>query len=533
MKMDGLGKLGALPGKFPLEFEEPRSSFAAVSIVAKSLPTANFETIQQSLPQTALPAFFQEDNPPGTGHRYTLRLVSVPTNGQGVLFIDQNVFEDILRETELDREGCIVHLMRIRAYGFFHCTSSSKKGAITTTRTTYFLGTSFIWTAWTTTTVTTTALAPQESTLLCSTKCLILDPTDFYAGPRMTPDRQPNGFDGLSDVVEYLDLFSSYSPSPLYLPFVLGINSSIWWERSLIYVLVLVRIVESKTGHGSWGSGNFEEERDSIPKLTAELGSAQNRVGNIVKHLEIFKDLFEYMENYHNEDDERKGEDKRLIDALRIQRQQMRAAEVQCAYLEGRIRNQSAVLFAFLTHEDSKYNIEIANASRKLAEATRRDGSSMKTIAVLTMAFLPGTFLAALFSIPTFESALIWGSTEEANRLGIYWAFTVPITLATFAIWAGLTQGYWIKGLLPNGLTGRSWDGEAAAGDGTQAGKEMRIGAEGGFGRGVETNLEKERDLEQVFTGSTLPGNFRAGDSGRFRFGQSFQASFQRKRPSV
>ncbi|WPJ63903.1 hypothetical protein SMAC4_13689 [Sordaria macrospora] len=39
-------------------------------------------------------------------------------------------------------------------------------------------------------------------------------------------------------------------------------------------------------------------------------------------------------------------------------------------------------------------------ASRDLAAAAREDGSAMKTIVVLTMASLPGTFFAALLPLP-------------------------------------------------------------------------------------------------------------------------------------
>ena len=39
-------------------------------------------------------------------------------------------------------------------------------------------------------------------------------------------------------------------------------------------VLGVVRTVEERTGHGSWGTGRFEERRDAIPELTAELGHA-------------------------------------------------------------------------------------------------------------------------------------------------------------------------------------------------------------------------------------------------------------------
>jgi hypothetical protein len=57
----------------------------------------------------------------------------------------------------------------------------------------------------------------------------------------------------------------------------------------------------------------------------------------------------------------------------------------------------------------------------------------MKTVAVLTMAFLPATFFAAFFSIPSVH----W---TDFNMFALYWACTLPVTVGTFILWAGITQ---------------------------------------------------------------------------------------------
>ncbi len=75
----------------------------------------------------------------------------------------------------------------------------------------------------------------------------------------------------------------------------------------------------------------------------------------------------------------------------------------------------------------------------------------MKTIAVLTMAFLPATFFAALFSMPS----LGW---DDPPKFGLYFAFTLPVTLIIFGIWAGITQRKAIKEVLL-GLGQRSGGG--------------------------------------------------------------------------
>lgn len=70
----------------------------------------------------------------------------------------------------------------------------------------------------------------------------------------------------------------------------------------------------------------------------------------------------------------------------------------------------------------------------------------MKTIAVLTMAFLPATFFAALFSIPS----LGW---NDSDKFALYWACAIPVTIGTFAVWAVFTQRERIKDVLRTVIT--------------------------------------------------------------------------------
>ncbi|KAK4107526.1 hypothetical protein N656DRAFT_785159 [Canariomyces notabilis] len=103
-------------------------------------------------------------------------------------------------------------------------------------------------------------------------------------------------------------------------------------------------------------------------------------------------------------------------------------------YFKQRADRLSSVLFALMTHED-------ANASIGLAAATRNDSASMKTIAIMTMAFLPATFFAALFSMPSLR----WDQPAVVqDRFWVYWAFTVPTTIAVFLVWLLITKRKWI-----------------------------------------------------------------------------------------
>ena len=75
-----------------------------------------------------------------------------------------------------------------------------------------------------------------------------------------------------------------------------------------------------------------------------------------------------------------------------------------------------------------------AFASIELARAAVLDSSSMKVIAIMTMVFLPGTFFAALFSVPSLR----WDTRPVIqDNFWVYWAFTLPFTALVLLIWAG------------------------------------------------------------------------------------------------
>ena len=59
----------------------------------------------------------------------------------------------------------------------------------------------------------------------------------------------------------------------------------------------------------------------------------------------------------------------------------------------------------------------------------------MKAIALLTMLFLPGTFVSTFFAMPLFNWQAERQSDVVNSRFWIYWAVTVPGTLAVLVAW--------------------------------------------------------------------------------------------------
>ncbi|KAI1418306.1 hypothetical protein F5Y13DRAFT_183949 [Hypoxylon sp. FL1857] len=90
----------------------------------------------------------------------------------------------------------------------------------------------------------------------------------------------------------------------------------------------------------------------------------------------------------------------------------------------------------------AQYDAEI---SVRIGRAAQMDSAAMKTVAFLTMAFLPATFLCSIFSTSFFDYNADANSWTMSSKIWIYWAFAVPTTLGTFALWY-----FWRKLFPPN-----------------------------------------------------------------------------------
>ena len=170
-------------------------------------------------------------------------------------------------------------------------------------------------------------------------KCLILD-------TGIAPDSLLGDRIGLE---KYLRAFVSDSQSALYVPFVLATSSLRWMEGRLDRILNVVRDVEERTGHGTWGAGSFREDRDSIPNLTAKLGTNLNVVAVLPVHLRTVKCTFSHMEHLAGQGSESKSEHLRareasMIGAIRILREECLAVTERCPVIETRVRSQSSVV---------------------------------------------------------------------------------------------------------------------------------------------------------------------------------------------
>ncbi|KAF2799065.1 hypothetical protein K505DRAFT_356955 [Melanomma pulvis-pyrius CBS 109.77] len=142
---------------------------------------------------------------------------------------------------------------------------------------------------------------------------------------------------------------------------------------------------------------------------------------------------------------------------LAFVKESLLAAEQKCQYLERSINAQVQTIYSLIGQKDNRLNIlaansscQIASDSRRIAILTRRDSTDMRIIAAVTLIFLPGTFVATVFSTGMFD----WGSgdpTPSPNAGGsgtdaghgrtvsgyiwVYFMLTGVLTLVVLIAW--------------------------------------------------------------------------------------------------
>ncbi|KAI0859628.1 hypothetical protein F4860DRAFT_481690 [Xylaria cubensis] len=108
----------------------------------------------------------------------------------------------------------------------------------------------------------------------------------------------------------------------------------------------------------------------------------------------------------------------------------------KCATIIDGVGLASQLEWNQIGREDTFTNIQIAHNGLKVAQHTRRDSELMKSIALLTMVFLPATFVATLFSMGIFEWKGMHGEILSVSPyIWLYVAITVVITSVTLGTW--------------------------------------------------------------------------------------------------
>ncbi|KEZ43830.1 hypothetical protein SAPIO_CDS3989 [Scedosporium apiospermum] len=114
---------------------------------------------------------------------------------------------------------------------------------------------------------------------------------------------------------------------------------------------------------------------------------------------------------------------------------------------KARLQTEIQLAFHTAAQRDSRIQVQIG-------EEARKETTAMKALAVITMTFLPATFISSVFSTPFFRyedaSEEARGHIAVSDQFWIYWALAGPLSVATFALWA-----FWDRTRARTGLARR------------------------------------------------------------------------------
>ncbi|KAH8772028.1 hypothetical protein F5882DRAFT_506105 [Hyaloscypha sp. PMI_1271] len=211
---------------------------------------------------------------------------------------------------------------------------------------------------------------------------------------------------------------------------------------------------------------------------TRKLNYLSKRVGVDILHLGYVKFSLEIVESWNKSSicggkESLDGVGEPICHAMKektiLMKEDCRLLLLLAEYEEKRMKVLIQAVYQFMAQKDARVNIELALNSAAIAKAskedsaimrqiaieTKRDSSAMKTIALLGMLFLPGTFVAAIFAMPVID----WeaeGMPVVKKGFKYYWAVTAPLTLLVLASW-GLAMLFpwkkWISRLIESPQT--------------------------------------------------------------------------------
>ncbi|KAF3034656.1 hypothetical protein E8E12_000961 [Didymella heteroderae] len=143
----------------------------------------------------------------------------------------------------------------------------------------------------------------------------------------------------------------------------------------------------------------------------------------------------EILETYaHKDEQDKSGKraTKQINKHIGAQLRMMRNLHARSQSNRDRLQSEIALAYNMIAQRDSRTMTELGNAARF-------DSRAMRTIAVVTMAFLPPTFLSAIFSMSFFsfqpQENDGRGGWKVSDKFWLYFAFAIPLTCFTLAVW--------------------------------------------------------------------------------------------------
>lgn len=105
------------------------------------------------------------------------------------------------------------------------------------------------------------------------------------------------------------------------------------------------------------------------------------------------------------------------------------------ATLPRRIETAHRTIQSLLQQRNEALNLAMAKSSHLMMQAALRDNATMKTIAVMTMVFLPSTAVASFFSMQMFNWSADDSGDVVSRWLWVFFVVALPLTGIVVGLW--------------------------------------------------------------------------------------------------
>ncbi|KAL2755916.1 hypothetical protein ACRALDRAFT_2042164 [Sodiomyces alcalophilus JCM 7366] len=352
----------------------------------------------------------------------SLQLIIVPrAEDDSIGMTDRSSFLDLFDRFDID--PIVLQQIALTSYGFHHYDEPYRNAY------SFYIGTYVYSLAWSynPTTMRTNAI------LLLRTTPVLDRGTLVFARLHVT-----------------LHKYKAYARTPFFLAFMVYIHLCRMSQEAVFLTVRDLRRIESMTGHGpGLGAQSSESEpssssqRRNIHKLSSaaqKVATIRVHLANLLRHDAYLKTMAAYLETPRRSSQWNDllghpdlaascdADFDYLFTLMPAMKKLTSDLETSLIYLQTRAEGQSSVIFSMMTHEDAARNTELAALNTELATAATKDSKAMKSIAMMTMFFLPGTFFASVFSMESLPTA-------AAEQFWIFWVCAVASTLVVFVVW--------------------------------------------------------------------------------------------------
>ncbi|KAH0278933.1 hypothetical protein KCU91_g2130, partial [Aureobasidium melanogenum] len=163
-----------------------------------------------------------------------------------------------------------------------------------------------------------------------------------------------------------------------------------------------------------------------VARHTAHATETVQVAGNVIERM---ASECEALAERETDDDAEQAMYERL-ESLRMHHSMMLGVAARSISNEKRLSNEINLLFNTMAQKDNGVNLQIARA-------TKADGVAMKTIAIVTLTFLPATYVSAILGMNLFSynPDTHGGHITYSPDLWLYFVVSIPLTAAVLTIW--------------------------------------------------------------------------------------------------